>query len=116
VEQNHVVEVKTEEKHGYNALKIGAGGVHLNRMSRAQMGICAHVGVPPKRWFMEFKVSADATLPVGMLESGRYLIFRNKTYSNALSTWTKSRRERSLVRNLLYCIESILAKEKELRE
>jgi len=65
IEQNHVAEIKTEDIHGYTALKIGAGDIKLKQMNRAQMGICAHAGIPPKRAFVEFKVTPDAILPVG---------------------------------------------------
>lgn len=70
IEDNHVVEVKTEEKHGYTAVKIGAGDIKLKNMNRAAMGVCAHAGLPPKKWFLEFKVSPDAILPVGRLGVG----------------------------------------------
>lgn len=63
----HVVDVKTTEKYGYDAVLLGAGWKKLKKTPRTMMGLFAKADVSPKRRLREFKVSPDALLPVGMI-------------------------------------------------
>ena len=60
-----VVAVKTEEKHGYNALQLGVGLAKVKNVSKPMRGHFAKANVEPKRKLAEFRISADAMLDVG---------------------------------------------------
>jgi large subunit ribosomal protein L3 len=60
-----VVQVKTDEKEGYAALQLGAGAKRPKQLRGTLLGHYTAAGVPPKRKLAEFRVSADAVLPVG---------------------------------------------------
>jgi len=65
LEECQVVGVKTEEKHGYNAVQLGIGKAKVNRTSKAMRGVFAKAQVEPKRRLAEFRVAKDALLEVG---------------------------------------------------
>ena len=60
-----VVARRTEDRHGYNAVQLGAGVAKVKNVSRAQRGHFAVAHVEPKRKLAEFRVSADNLIDVG---------------------------------------------------
>lgn len=60
-----VVAQRTIEKDGYIAVQLGAGTAKAKRTSQAMRGHFASAKVEPKRKVAEFRVDADAMLPVG---------------------------------------------------
>ncbi len=60
-----VVAQRTQEAHGYTAVQLGAGTAKAKRTSQAMRGHFAAAKVEPKRKVAEFRVDADAMLPVG---------------------------------------------------
>src|SRR5690606_12966742 len=60
-----VVAHKTEDKHGYTALQLGAGTAKVKRVSKAERGHFAVAKVEPKRRVAEFRVSPDNIIEVG---------------------------------------------------
>lgn len=60
-----VVGQRTEEKHGYTALQLGAGQAKVKNLTRAQRGTFAVANVEPKRQLAEFRVSPDNMIDVG---------------------------------------------------
>jgi large subunit ribosomal protein L3 len=60
-----VVAHRTAEKNGYVALQLGAGRAKVKNVSKAQRGHFAVAKVEPKREIAEFRVDADALVPVG---------------------------------------------------
>ena len=65
VETCEVVATRTAAKDGYDALQLGVGKAKVKNVSRAQRGQFARAKVEPKRKLAEFRVSADALVPVG---------------------------------------------------
>jgi len=65
VESCQVVEVRTEEKHGYNAVQLGVGTAKVKNVSKAERGRFAKAKVEPKKKLVEFRVAKDALLEVG---------------------------------------------------
>jgi large subunit ribosomal protein L3 len=65
VENCQVVEVRTEEKHGYNAVQLGVGAAKVKNVSKAERGRFAKAKVEPKKKLVEFRVAKDALLDVG---------------------------------------------------
>ncbi|TDH70991.1 hypothetical protein CCR75_005300 [Bremia lactucae] len=66
VEACQVTQVKTADRHGFNALQLGVGLRKPNNVSKPVLGHLAKAGAPAKRQLQEFRVSEDALLPLGM--------------------------------------------------
>ncbi|MBI3434303.1 MAG: 50S ribosomal protein L3 [Proteobacteria bacterium] len=60
-----VIAHRSVEKNGYVALQLGSGQRKVRRVSKAERGHFAVAKVEPKRRVAEFRVSADALIPVG---------------------------------------------------
>ena len=65
VEGLQVVNVKTAEKDGYNAVQLGTGAVKAKNVSKPMKGYFAKAKVEPKKKLWEFRVSDDCLLNVG---------------------------------------------------
>ena len=65
IDNCQVLDVRTEEKNGYNAVQLGWGTAKVKNVSKAMRGHFARAKVEPKRKVAEFRVSADAVLDVG---------------------------------------------------
>jgi large subunit ribosomal protein L3 len=65
LENCQVVGHRTVEKNGYVALQLGAGTRRTSRVSKAMRGHFAVTKIEPKRKLAEFRVPADALIPVG---------------------------------------------------
>jgi large subunit ribosomal protein L3 len=66
VDNCQVVAVRNDEKDGYNALQLGAGTAKVSRVSKPMRGHFAKANVEPKRKLVEFRVSANALVDVGV--------------------------------------------------
>lgn len=53
---NVVVQIKTEEKEGYNAIQVGFGEIRENLVNKPRKGTFAKAGVAPKRFLKEFRL------------------------------------------------------------
>ena len=56
---------RTQDKHGYTAVQLGAGTAKVKNVSRAERGHFAVAKVEPKRKMMEFRVSPENLIDVG---------------------------------------------------
>ena len=65
VEGLQVVNVKTAEKDGYNAVQLGTGAVKSKNVSKPLKGYFAKAKVEPKKKLWEFRVSEDCSLSAG---------------------------------------------------
>src|SRR5215813_3403389 len=65
VDTCQVVDVRTEDKHGYNAVQLGVGKAKVKNVSKAERGSFAKAKVEPKAKLAEFRVSKDGLLEVG---------------------------------------------------
>jgi large subunit ribosomal protein L3 len=74
LEDVQVVQRKTVEKEGFNALKLASGWQKSKRLSAAEAGHFLVAGVSPKRFMREFRVSEDALLPVGTSITVRHFV------------------------------------------
>jgi large subunit ribosomal protein L3 len=69
-----VVATRTEDKHGYTAVQLGAGMAKAKNTSKPMRGHFAAAKVEPKRKVAEFRVSPDNMLEVGSeIIAGHYL-------------------------------------------
>ena len=74
VDNCQVVAVRTEDKDGYSAVQLGAGSVKVKNVTKAERGHYAKAKVEPKRKLVEFRVSKDALLDVGVELSAEHFV------------------------------------------
>jgi len=60
-----VVAIRTNEKHGYKAVQVGAKPIKLQSLSKPMRGYFAKAEVEPKLCLHEFRVDDETVLPVG---------------------------------------------------
>ena len=60
-----VVQKKTEEKDGYNAVQLGYGDVAEKKLTKPELGHLKKAGVSPKKVLKEFKLDGAADMNVG---------------------------------------------------
>ena len=65
VDDCQVVDVRTEEKHGYSAVQLGVGKAKVKNVGKAMRGHFAKAKVEPKVKLAEFRVSKDGLLEIG---------------------------------------------------
>ena len=65
MENLQVVAQRTNEKHGYNAVQLGAGYSKAKSVSKAMRGHFAVAKVEPKRKIAEFRVAPENLIEVG---------------------------------------------------
>ena len=74
VDTCQVVDVRTAEKNGYNAVQLGVGKAKVKNTSKPMRGHFAKAKVEPKKRLAEFRVAEDALLNVGAEMSAEHFI------------------------------------------
>ncbi|MFD2233122.1 50S ribosomal protein L3 [Phaeospirillum tilakii] len=75
VDTCQVVSTRSEETDGYIAVQLGAGQAKVKNVSKPARANFAKAKVEPKKKLAEFRVSADAVLPVGTeLSADHFLV------------------------------------------
>lgn len=74
VEACQVVGVKTEDKHGYNALQLGGGIRKAKNVIKPVKGQYAKANVEVKRTLQEFRITKDAFLDIGQTLEARHFV------------------------------------------
>ena len=69
-----VINVRTQETDGYDAVQIGAGKIKVKNVSKPMRGHFAKSKVEPKRKVVEFRVSKDAMLEVAAELSAAHFV------------------------------------------
>jgi large subunit ribosomal protein L3 len=78
-EGNSVVQIKTPEKEGYNAIQVGFDGQKESRLNKAELGHFKRAGVEPKKLLREFRladgtqVAGDVDLSVNQFQPGEFV-------------------------------------------
>ncbi len=65
IDNCQVIAQRTEDKHGYTALQLGAGRAKVKNVTKPMRGVFAQARVEPKRKIVEFRVSPDNLIEVG---------------------------------------------------
>ncbi len=65
IDNCQVLDVRTEEKHGYSALQLGWGTAKVKNVAKPQRGQFAKAKIEPKFKVVEFRVTPDAVVDVG---------------------------------------------------
>lgn len=74
VDNCQVVAVRTAEKDGYTALQLGVGKAKVKNVSQGMRGYYAKAKVEPKAKLVEFRVTPDAVLEVGVELSAAHFV------------------------------------------
>ncbi len=75
VGDTRVVQVKTKEKDGYDAVQLGTGFIRPHKTNRAQLGHFTKWGNElPTRFLKEFRVTPECLLPVGAKVGARHFV------------------------------------------
>ena len=74
IDRCHVVQNKTKEIDGYDAVQLGGGERSLRKVAKPQVGHYIKANVPPKQKLKESKVSPDCFLPLGYQLTSRHFI------------------------------------------
>jgi large subunit ribosomal protein L3 len=65
MEKLQVLSQRTDDKHGYTAIQVGAGTRKPSRLTKSERGTFAVANVEPKRKLAEFRVSPENLIEVG---------------------------------------------------
>jgi large subunit ribosomal protein L3 len=74
IDNCQVVNVRSDEKHGYTAVQLGAGNAKVSRVSKAMRGVFANAKVEPKQKMAEFRVDPANILEVGSEISAAHFV------------------------------------------
>lgn len=74
IDNCQVVSQRTNDKHGYCAVQLGAGVKKVNRTSKAMRGVFAAAKVEPKQKLAEFRVSEDNLVEIGAELSAEHFV------------------------------------------
>lgn len=74
IDNCQVVGVRSEDKHGYTAVQLGAGAAKVSRTSKAMRGVFAAAKVEPKQKLAEFRVDPANVLEVGAEISAEHYV------------------------------------------
>ena len=98
---NVVVQIKTEENEGYNAIQIGFGEVAERLVNKPRKGTFAKAGVEPKRFLKEFRLedissySVKDEIKVTVFEAGEKVditgISKGKGFQGVIRRWNFKR-------------------------
>jgi len=62
-----VTQIKTIEKHGYNAIQIGYGQTSASKLTKPELGHLSNLGNPSLRYLKEFPVDEPSAYVVGQV-------------------------------------------------
>ncbi|MGB4433537.1 MAG: 50S ribosomal protein L3 [Bacillota bacterium] len=96
-----VVDVRTEEKHGYNAVQLGFGFVNEGRLTKPQKGYFKSKGAAPTRYLREFRIEPGTEYKIGdqikadVFKSGDYVDVTGtslgKGFAGSVKRWNLKR-------------------------
>lgn len=69
-----VVQTKTKDKEGYNAVQVGAMDIPASKVTKPMLGHFQRAGVSPKHALIEFPVTEDAIPEVGTEITARHFV------------------------------------------
>ncbi len=97
VDKVQVVQARTEERDGYNAVQIGWGTAKVKNVTKPNKGHFAAAKVEPKAHLVEFRVDADALLTPGdTLSAAHFLVgqkvdvcgtSKGKSFQGGMKRW-----------------------------
>lgn len=98
---NVVVQVKTEEKEGYNAVQVAFGQIRPTLVNKPRAGVFAKAGVEPKRFLKEFRLEDISSMnvkdeiKVDIFEAGEKVdvsgVSKGKGFAGVIKRWNFQR-------------------------
>lgn len=96
-----VVQKKTNEKEGYNAVQLGYGDIREKLVNKPKLGHYKKAGVPVKRYLREFRTEEVAAMEIGqelkvdVFESGEKVdvsgISKGRGFKGVIARWGQHR-------------------------
>jgi len=80
-----VVAQRTQEKHGYNAVQLGAGFAKPRRLSKPLRGQFAKASIEPKRKLAEFRVTSENLIEPGAELAANHFLEGQKIDATGIS-------------------------------
>ncbi|MDD9798082.1 MAG: 50S ribosomal protein L3 [Alphaproteobacteria bacterium] len=80
-----VVAQRTQEKHGYNAVQLGAGFAKPRRLSKPLRGQFAKASIEPKRKLAEFRVTSENLIELGAELAANHFLEGQKIDATGIS-------------------------------
>jgi len=80
-----VVAQRTQEKHGYNAVQLGAGFAKPRRLSKPLRGQFAKTSIEPKRKLAEFRVTSENLIEPGAELAANHFLEGQKIDATGIS-------------------------------
>lgn len=74
IEKCTVLEQKTDSVDGYTALKLGAGSVPVNKLTKPLQGYFAKKEIEPCKRIKEFRISPDSLLDIGTVLCAEHFV------------------------------------------
>lgn len=98
---NVVVQIKTEEKEGYNAVQVGFGEIRAKLVNKPRQGTFAKAGVEAKRFLKEFRLEDISSykvadeIKVDIFEAGEKVdvsgVSKGKGFAGVIKRWNFQR-------------------------
>ncbi|PKK39661.1 LSU ribosomal protein L3p (L3e) [Clostridiaceae bacterium JG1575] len=98
---NVVVQIKTDEKEGYNAIQVGFGEIRESLVNKPRKGTFAKAGVTPRRHLKEFRLEDISTyqvkdeIKVDLFEAGEKVdvsgVSKGKGFAGVIKRWNFKR-------------------------
>jgi large subunit ribosomal protein L3 len=93
-----IVQIKTRDRDGYNAVQLGFGHRRENSVNRPERGHLKKAGVKPHRFLREFRVdsieglSVNSTVDVGAFSAGDFVdvagTSKGRGFAGAMKRWS----------------------------
>jgi len=97
LDEVQVVDTRTQERDGYNAVQLGTTLAKVKNVSKANRGHYARVKVEPRKKLVEFRVAADAVLEPGAVITAAHFVpgqkvdvtgtTKGKGFAGAMKRW-----------------------------
>ena len=90
-----ITQIKTIEKHGYNAIQIGYSVVPNQRLSKSELGHLLKDKLPSLRYLKEFKIDSSKKIQIGEkidlqdLKIGEYIDVQGKNIGKGFTGYQK---------------------------
>lgn len=105
IDRCQVVQIKTVELDGYNAIQLGVGEKPLHLVTKPMTGHFIKADVPPKKALIECKVTSDCLLPLGYELTARHFVVgqyvdilgisKGKGFQGGIKRWNFNRQPAS---------------------
>merc|ERR1712096_449866 len=97
-----IVQIKTEDREGYNAVQLGFGAKKANKLNQPKQGHFKKAGVDSQRYLREFRVAdleglvVGATIDAGLFTEGDLVDItgtsKGRGFAGVVKRWGKKKK------------------------